>query len=325
VLFRRELGDAGTPPDPQLLRAPTMVGLSREWLIYLGSLLTVGVSWVLIRDEGTVGTLLLLCGGATFIYIFYRAVFTLPRVERNRIFAALYLIALCPVFWALFEQAGSSLNIFTDQRVDRHLLGWEMPASWFQSVNSFWIITLAPLFAALWTWLGKRGLEPSAPLKFAFGLIQIGLGFLVLVAGAGTDGEMTPMIFVILLYLLHTTAELCFSPVGLSSMTRLSTGSMVGLMMGTWFLASAAGNYLAAKIAQATGGEGAGPDRVLEVYQTIGWYVIVVGVVAIPVSLLIKRLMHLDQINDGEGELAGRDEAGIEAMEGGLKPATTKD
>jgi len=325
VLFRRELGDAGTPPDPQLLRAPTKVGLSREWLIYLGSLLTVGVSWVLIRDEGTVGTLLLLCGGATFIYIFYRAVFTLPKVERNRIFAALYLIALCPVFWALFEQAGSSLNIFTDQRVDRHLLGWEMPASWFQSVNSFWIITLAPLFAALWTWLGKRGLEPSAPLKFAFGLIQIGLGFLVLVAGAGTDGEMTPMIFVILLYLLHTTAELCFSPVGLSSMTRLSTGSMVGLMMGTWFLASAAGNYLAAKIAQATGGEGAGPDRVLEVYQTIGWYVIVVGVVAIPVSLLIKRLMHLDQINDGEGELAGRDEAGIEAMEGGLKPATTKD
>jgi POT family proton-dependent oligopeptide transporter len=324
VLFRRELRGAGGPPDPQLLRARTAIGLSREVLIYLGSLITVAVSWLLIRDEGTVGTLLLICFGVTFIYIFYRALFTLPRVERQRIFAALYLIALCPLFWALFEQAGSSLNIFTDERVDRHFLGWEMPASWFQSVNSFWIITLAPVFAALWTWLGKRGLEPSAPLKFAFGLIQIGLGFLVLVAGAGTDGALTPMVFVILLYLLHSTAELCFSPVGLSSMTRLSTGSMVGLMMGTWFLASAAGNFLAAKIAQMTGGEGAGPDRVLEVYQSMGWYIIVIGVVAVPVSWLVKRLMHLDQLGD-VGELAGREEAGIEAMEGGLRPATTKD
>jgi POT family proton-dependent oligopeptide transporter len=324
VLFKHELRGAGSPPDEQLLRARTAVGLSREVLIYLGALVTVGVAWLLIRDEGTVGTLLLACFGVTFIYIFYRALFTLPKIERHRVFAALYLIALCPLFWALFEQAGSSLNIFTDERVDRHFLGWEMPASWFQSVNSFWIITLAPLFGALWTWLGKRGLEPSAPLKFSFGLIQVGLGFLVLVAGAGTDGALTPMIFVVLLYLLHSTAELCFSPVGLSSMTRLSTGSMVGLMMGAWFLSTAAGNFLAAKIAQMTGGEGAGPDRVLEVYQSIGWYVIVIGVIAIPVSWLVTRLMHLDQLQDGDGEahLAGEREAGIEAMEAGLRPAT---
>lgn len=300
VLFRRELYTAGAPADPVLLRARTPVGLSREWLIYLGSLATVAVAWFLIRDEGVVGTLLLLCFGVTFLYIFYRAIFTLPRVERHRIFAALYLIALCPLFWALFEQAGSSLNVFTDERVDRHLFGWEMPASWFQSVNSFWIITLAPLFGALWTWLGKRGLEPSAALKFALGFIQVGLGFLILVAGAGTGGAMTPMLFVILLYLFHSTAELCFSPVGLSSMTRLSTGSMVGLMMGTWFLSTAAGNFLAAQIAQATGGEGAGPDRVLEVYQTIGWWIIGIGIVAIPLSWLVTRLMHLDTIGKDE-------------------------
>lgn len=296
VLFRGDLHDAGKPADPALLAARTPIGLSREWLIYLGAVATVGISWLLIRDEGTVGTLLLACFGVTFLYIFYRALFTLPRVERHRVFAALYLIALCPLFWALFEQAGSSLNVFTDERVDRHFLGWEMPASWFQSVNSFWIITLAPLFGLLWVWLGKRGLEPSAPLKFALGLIQVGLGFIVLVLGAGRDGAMTPMLFVILLYLLHSTAELCFSPVGLSSMTRLSTGSMVGLMMGTWFLSMAAGNFLAAEIAQMTGGEGAGPDRVLEVYWTIGWVVIVIGVLAMPVSWLVTKLMHLDTI-----------------------------
>jgi proton-dependent oligopeptide transporter, POT family len=302
VLARRDIAGAGSPPDPALLAARTPVGLSREWLIYAGSIGAVALSWLLIRDESIVGTLLLACFGATFLYIFYRALFTLPRVERHRIFAALYLIALCPLFWALFEQAGSSLNVFTDERVDRHLLGWEMPASWFQSVNSFWIITLAPLFAALWTWLGKRGLEPSAPLKFALGLIQVGLGFLLLVAGAAPAGQLTPMIWVIGLYLLHSTAELCFSPVGLSSMTRLSTGSMVGLMMGTWFLSTAAGNFLAAKIAQATGGEGVGADRVLEVYHSIGWYIIVIGVIAVPVSWLVTRLMHLDTI--------GKDEAG---------------
>lgn len=302
VLFRRDLHDAGLPPDPALLAARTPLGLSREWLIYLGSVAAVLVSWLLIRDEGVVGTLLLATFGITFFYIFYRALFTLPKVERQRIFGALYLIALCPLFWALFEQAGSSLNVFTDQRVDRHLLGWEMPASWFQSVNSFWIITLAPLFGMLWVWLGKRGLEPSAPLKFALGLIQVGLGFVVLVLGAGKDGAMTPMLFVILLYLLHSTAELCFSPVGLSSMTRLSTGSMVGLMMGTWFLSTAAGNFLAAEIAQTTGGEGAGPERVLDVYWSIGWSIIVVGVIAVPISWLIARLMHLDTI--------GRDESG---------------
>jgi POT family proton-dependent oligopeptide transporter len=314
VLFRKELHGAGEPANAAMLTAPTPVGISREWIIYLGALAAVGVSWLLIREDTVVGWLLLGTFGITFIYIFYRSAFTLPKVERHRIFAALYLIALCPLFWALFEQAGSSLNVFTDQRVDRHLFGWEMPASWFQSVNSFWIITLAPLFAALWTWLGKKGLEPSAALKFALGFIQIGLGFLVLVAGAGEGGAMTSMIFVILLYLLHSTAELCFSPVGLSSMTRLSTGSMVGLMMGTWFLSTAAGNFLAAKIAQATGGEGVGADRVLEVYSTIGWAIIVIGVVAVPVSWLITRLMHLDELK--RDDLAGQAELAEPAAPG---------
>jgi POT family proton-dependent oligopeptide transporter len=264
-----------------------------------------------VRNDSVVGTLLLACFGVTFIYIFYRALFTLPRVEKHRIFAALYLIALSPLFWALFEQSGSSLNIFTDERVDRHLFGWEMPASWFLAINSFWIITLAPVFAALWVWLGKRGLEPSAPLKFALGMVQVGLGFIVLVYGAARGGELTPMIFIVLLYLLHSTAELCFSPVGLSSMTRLAIGSMTGLMMGTWFLATAAGNFLAAQIAKLT--EGADPDHILTVYSWIGWIVIVAGLAAIPLSWAVNRLMHLDTLGD---DLLGKREAGEPAAAG---------
>ena len=323
VVFNRELHDIGRPADPVRLKRPVIAGLSPEWLIYLAAAAAVAVSWWLVQDQSVVGMLLLACFGITFIYIFYRSLFTMPKADRNRIFAALYLILLCPLFWALFEQAGSSLNVFTDTRVDRHIFGFEMPASWFQSINSFWIITLAPLFGALWVWLGKKGLEPSAPLKFALGLVQIGLGFIVLVYGAGRDGAMTPMIFIILLYLLHSTAELCFSPVGLSSMTRLSVGSIVGLMMGTWFLATAAGNFLAAKIAQLT--TGADPEHILTVYTRIGWAMVVVGIVAIPVSWLIQRLMGLDTIGQDQPALAGQASIGESAAPGldisGERPA----
>jgi POT family proton-dependent oligopeptide transporter len=236
--------------------------------------------------------------------------------------AALFLLALNPLFWGLFEQTGSSLNIFTDRQVDRTMLGVEVPASVFQSVNSVFIILFAPLFAVLWTWLDKRRLEPSAPAKFGVGLILAGAGFLVLVAGAIASGSgLTPVVFVFLVYLFHTLAELCFSPVGLSAMTRLAVPSMVGLVMGTWFLAMAAGNFIAGLIAQATGGgggsAGAGVERVLEVYTRIGWFSVVVGVAVIGVSPYIRRLMHLDLIGlqgageDGIGEKA---RAGIDSV-----------
>ncbi len=309
VVFRRELRGAGEPVSPALLRAPVVAGVSREWMIYLGAVAGVAAAWWLIRYQDAVGVALIAFAVVTFAFILYRAVFTLDRVDRDRIMAALFLIALCPLFWALFEQAGSSLNVYTDRSVDRTLLGWEVPASVFQSVNSLFIIILAPLFAALWTVLGRRGLEPSAPFKFGIGLLLIGAGFLVLVAGAAANaGALTPVIFIFAIYALHTMAELCFSPVGLSSMTRLSVTSLVGLMMGTWFLATAAGNFIASKIAQATGGEGAGPDRVMEVYSTIGWFSIGVAVVVLLVAPFVVRLMHLDSIGDTtDHALAGQD------------------
>ena len=319
VVFGSELRGAGEPPDRAALKAPAMAGLSREWLIYLGAIAGVLVSWWLIRFQNAVGWSLLVFFVLTYAYILWRAVFTLPRVDRDRILAALFLITLCPLFWALFEQTGSSLNLYTDRQVDRTMLGWEVPASVFQSVNSVFIILLAPLFAALWTYLGKRGLEPSAPFKFGIGLIIVGAGFLVLVAGApSTPGVLTPVIFIFLLYLLHTMAELCFSPVGLSNMTRLSIGSMVGLMMGAWFLATAGGNFLASLIAQATGGEGAGPERVLEVYSNIGWFSIVIGGLVLAVAPLVARLMHLDSLGEPapDHNLAGQDSIGEPAAIG---------
>ncbi|WP_183956401.1 peptide MFS transporter [Sphingobium fontiphilum] len=301
----------GEPPRPQQLRQPVVAGISREWMIYLGGILGVAAVWMMIAHAEALGYALLIFGVLTVAYILWRAVFILPPVDRDRIMAALFLIALNPLFWGLFEQAGSSLNVFTDRNVDRSVLGLTIPASVFQSVNSVFIILLAPLFAILWTWLDKRRLEPSSPAKFGFGLILCGAGFLVLVAGAAAAGEnLTPVIFVFLIYLFHTMAELCFSPVGLSAMTRLSVPSMVGLLMGTWFLAMAAGNFIAGLIARATGGgEGAGVAQVLDIYSRIGWFAMVVGGAVLLVAPWITKLMHLDTLgaaiarpNDGEGQ-----------------------
>jgi POT family proton-dependent oligopeptide transporter len=226
----------------------------------------------------------------------------------------MFLILGSILFWALFEQAGSSLNLFTDRHVDRTMLGMEVPAATFQSINPTYIILLAPFFALLWTALGRRKLEPSAPAKFGLGMIQLGAGFLVLVAGAYAVGieTPTPVIFIFLIYLLHTTGELCLSPVGLSAMNRLSPAHMASLIMGTWFFASATGNFAAGLIAAATGageleGEsGAAKEVVLGVYSTVGWVAVGVGVAVIIVSPLVRRLMHLDTLKDEE--LAGRSE-----------------
>jgi len=289
----------GEPVDPQRLQQPVF-GIKFEWLLYALGLAAVGLVWILIQYQALVGALLGVAGVILVAYVLFTAVAKLPAVDRDRIFAAMFLIFGSILFWALFEQAGSSLNLYTDRSVDRHLFGIEVPAAVFQSINAIYIVLLAPLFALLWTWLGRRGFEPSAPAKFGLGLIQLGAGFLVLVAGAlaaGT-GNLTPVIFIFLIYLLHTTGELCLSPVGLSAMNRLAPAHMASLIMGTWFFASATGNFAAGMIAAAVGAEDAGPDRVLEVYSTVGWGAVAVGVGMIVISPLIRKLMHLDALQD---------------------------
>ena len=258
------LEGAGEPPNPSALAVKRFMGLSTEWLIYILTFVGVGVLWFLIRDEGAVKLVLYSTFAIVYLYIIISSVLTLPPHPRNRIFAALILISVQVLFWALFEQAGSSLSLFTDRSVDRTIFGQEIKTSVFQSLNAMYIVLLGPLFAALWVWLGKRNLDPSAPAKFGLGIIQLGLGFLVLVWGANAAGsEMTPVIFIFLIYLLHTTGELCLSPVGLSAMTRLSVPKMVGLIMGAWFLASGFGNFAAAQIAKLTTADGGGADQVV--------------------------------------------------------------
>lgn len=298
----------GEPAEPAKLAAPVVGPVSREWLIYGASVLSVIVIAWLVRNHDAVGWLLIVSGVAVVGYMLWEAFGRLEKIDRDRMLAALFLVALNPIFWGLFEQAGSSLNLFTDRHVDRAILGWEVPASVFQSVNSMFIILFAPMFAALWVWLGRRGIEPSTPAKFGLALVQVGLGFLVLVLGARWAGleNPTPVIFIFLIYALHTTGELCLSPVGLSAMSKLGLARMAGLMMGVWFLATAAGDFIAGLIAANIGAmsEGSADPMLvtISVYNSVGWFGVAVGVVVLLLAPFVKRLMHLDKLGEPQAE-----------------------
>ena len=298
VLGRSSLRGAGEAPAP--------ISRNKEFALYGVGIAAVAVIWALVQYQDVIQTLLIISGLALLGYVVYEA-FKLEPHARDRIFAILFLIALNPVFWGLFEQAGGSLNLYTDRFVDRA----GVPASIFQSINPIYIILLAPLFAWLWTALGKRGLEPSAPAKFGLALLQVGAGFLVFVVGANSvgPGAMTPVMFVFLIYLLHTTGELCLSPVGLSAMNRLAPRFMASLIMGAWFYMTAVGNFVAGKIGEATGGHDGEMTKegTLAVYNTIGWWTVGIGVVVLALSPFVKKLMHLDTLKDDD-RLAGREE-----------------
>jgi len=310
----------GEPKDPAKIKG------AKEWGIYGAGLAMVALCWAAIQYQEMVGYVLGAFGGGLVLYVLFTAVTKLPSQERDRIFAAMFLILTSIVFWALFEQAGSSLNLFTDRHVDTQGVN----ASMFQSINAIYIVLLAPLFAMLWQGLARKGAEPSTPLKFGMAVIQVGLGFLVLVWGAESVGVSvpTPVIFIFLIYLLHTTGELCLSPVGLSAMNRLSPAHMASLIMGTWFFASATGNFAAGLIAAATGAEGVGEEAgkqvVLDVYSTVGWYAVAIGVGVMVISPLIKKLMHLDTLIDDtiDDDLLGQAEGPGEPQGAGIHPET---
>jgi len=319
VGFKPLLLGRGEPPAP--------LTKGTEWSLYAVGVAAVGACWWMVQNQAVVGYLLGGFGLLLVAYVLFTAVARLAPHDRDRIIAAMFLILGSILFWALFEQAGSSLNLYTDRYVDRAIFGFEVPASVFQSVNAAYIVLLAPLFAGLWTWLGRRGIEPSAPAKFGLALMQLGAGFLVLVAGAAS-GNLTPVLFIFLIYLFHTTGELCLSPVGLSAMNRLAPAHMASLIMGTWFFASATGNFAAGLIAAATGsekasGEGAGRQVVLDVYSQIGWIAIAVGVGVLVISPLIRKLMHLDTLRDDNvgDDLEGQAGIGVEPQQAGIHPA----
>jgi POT family proton-dependent oligopeptide transporter len=171
---------------------------------------------------------------------------SLTKVESQRILV-LYIIAFFVIFfWAAFEQAGSSLTFIADQQTDTRILGWNMPPSMVQNFNSAFVIIFALPFSALWLWLNKKGAEPISPVKQALGLALIALGYLIIamqVKDLGTAGKIG-VIWLVVLYLLHTWGELCLSPIGLSLVAKLAPRRFASLLMGVWFLGNAAGYAL---------------------------------------------------------------------------------
>ncbi|WP_427966330.1 peptide MFS transporter [Altererythrobacter sp.] len=314
VLGKKALQGAGEAPAP--------LSRGRELTLYAVGVAAVAVIWALVQYQDVIQTLLAISGVALLGYVLYES-FKLPKEPRERMFAILFLISLNPLFWGLFEQAGGSMNLFTDRFVERG----GVPAAIFQSINPIYIILLAPVFAALWQWLGKRGKEPSAPAKFGLALAQMGIANLILVWGAQAYGvaAMTPVIFVFLYYLLATTGELCLSPVGLSAMNRLAPKFLASLIMGAWFYMTAVGNFVAGKIGEATGGHDGEMSKqgLLEIYELFGWISIGAAVVVLLLSPIVKRWMHLDTLRDGNvgDDLEGQEEVG-EPQAAGIHPTT---
>jgi POT family proton-dependent oligopeptide transporter len=172
---------------------------------------------------------------------------SLDKVERLRILVIFIISFFVIFFWSAFEQAGASLTFFADEQTNRNILGWEMPASYFQSFNAIFVVTLAPIFALLWSVLGKKGVEPSSPVKQSIGLFLLAVGYLVIAFGVrGVDSHMkVSILWLTGLYFIHTMGELCLSPIGLSIVNKLAPARFASLLMAVWFLSNAIANKFA--------------------------------------------------------------------------------
>lgn len=333
VLGKSLLQGKGEPPNPALLAKPLVGPINREWLIYLLALVGIGGVWLLVPNNKLVGYLLYAAIAGSLAAIGYiLAVICKTWVERQRMMLAVVLILGAVVFFTLFEQAATSLNLFASTNVDLSMtkaavrvLGipfgtadqlkaagipttgfWvdtKMGAGQTQSFNAGFILIFAPVFAALWAYLGRRMLDPNPVLKFGLGLIQVGLGFMVMVWGAGlADASFRlPLMLLGLLYLLHTTGELCLSPVGLSEITKLAMPTVASFMMAVWFLASSIAQFVGGKIAGLTGTDSVGGQVLdpklalatsLHVFSLIGWAGIAFGVLFLVLSPFIKGWAH---------------------------------
>jgi len=329
---KRFLGDTGHAPDTKWASTPRFGPLSPSAATWLGTALTIVVCALLLDLDQLMSTLLLAISFAIVAYLIFEAVRmrakgdtpvesdakaagadvavaesgVTNRQQGDRLLVVVVLFFFHAVFWALFEQAGGSLTLFTDRNVDRHAFGGEIPASVFQSLNPLYIMLLAPLFSWMWVKLRKAGLEPSTPMKFVLGLAQLALGFGVIVLGAklfADDQGLVPVLFLFGLYLLHTTGELSLSPVGLSMISKLSPPKIVGFVMGAWFLSIALANKMAGIIGKLTatehGGE-AGPISPLDSLSTYTdaytvWGIwVILGAAAVLLALvpLLRKWMH---------------------------------
>jgi POT family proton-dependent oligopeptide transporter len=224
---------------------------------------------------------------------------SLTKIERTRI-VVIYIIAFFVIFfWSAFEQAGASLTLFADQQTDRNILGWEMPASYFQAVNPFAIVIFAPIFAMLWVGLGKRNMEPPSPVKQAIGLFLLAVGYLIIAFGVkGVSGAEKVSIFWLLsMYLVHTIGELCLSPIGLSMVAKLSPVRLGSLLMGIWFLSNAMANDFAGMLSKLYPEGGKTTSllgiEITNLYDFFMVFVGMAGIASIVLFLLSSRLLKM--------------------------------
>jgi POT family proton-dependent oligopeptide transporter len=301
VIGGKHLGEAGLYPDDA---EPEAVSRQKRYLYVFGTaavtlvillLFVLKVSVEAIAGAGTfliVGTALLY-----FLYIFLAG--GLTREEKKKVGVVGVFFVAAAVFWAGFEQHGSSFNLVGEQLTNRVIGGWEAPASWLQSANPLFIILFAGVFAWLWVYLARKGKEPSSPAKFALGLMLLGAGFVVMIFAMtrSAQGELISPMWLLAAFYLHTMGELTLSPVGLSTVTKLAPRRMVGQMMGIWFMATSLGNLIAGQVAGMIGAgelDTAGqisPAAATEVFTTVAAVGIGAGVLLLLLTPLIKRGM----------------------------------
>ncbi len=302
---------------------PAGADSSKDIMIYVGALLAIPVIYLLFGNlmnyvkpeagQGIVGYIATLpIMGKIMFGSFLVAVPAImiwswmkgTKQEFQMMLAAMVLITFNTVFWTLFEQAGSSLTLFADRNTDMSVFGlFSITAGQTQFFNAFFIVALAPLFSMMWNGLARRGMEPTIPIKFGVALVGVGLGFLFLVWGAQFAGPdfKVGLWWLAGLYLIHSIAELCISPVGLSMITKLSIARIVGLMMGVWFLSIAVAQYVAGVVAQVASVETVGGqvtnlkvslETYVGVFQTIGMIAVGIGALLLLLSWPLKQLMH---------------------------------
>ena len=282
-------------------------GLNKAHMVGILSLLLIPVCYFLIMQNSWMDYILI----SLFLFISYTLIKAgiaadaeqKVAIWKDRMIALIIFMLINITFWACFEQAGTSLTLFADRNVDRSVFGWEMPASMTQFFNPFFIIVFGSIFSVMWVKLSNIGKNPSIPLKFAFGILQLALGFLVTNIGLQFVNEsfQVPLITLVVLYLLHTTGELFLSPIGLSMVTKLSPKNIAGTAMGAWFLSFAIANYLGGQIAALTGGHsdtgvaltGAeGLEKYISIFSTLGFVLIGIAVIIILFNKPLKKLMH---------------------------------
>ena len=293
VLGARNLGDAGQLPAPG---TPEQVANWRRQAQIAGGIL---VAVVLIVGVGgytglvpisarqvadAAGVLLLVVTVGFFGWLYSSGEWT-PE-ERKRLYVIGVLFLAASLFWSVFEQAGSTLNLFADRNTYNNFFGFDFPSSWFQSMNSLFLIIFAPVMAWLWVSMSSKGKEPSSPMKFGWGLLFVGLGFLILIPPAQASGQLASPMWLTATYFLHTIGELCLSPVGLSAMTVLAPPRIGGLMMGIWFLATSVGNFIGGRVA------GLYESFALpSLFGAVGGFAIAAGLILMIAAPAMRKLM----------------------------------